>query len=528
MCKAFKISVHFLVTISIFWTAGCKFEVTKSSNKEITGYWFTSGNNSSLSSTVTCSISGTAISCSVPYGTVVTGLVATFNSTGDSIKVGNTVQISGSTANDFANAVTYTVTAEDETTQNYTVTVTVAAASDKSITSFVFKAANNSVLSSDITGTVYQNSHTIGASVPAGTSVTALCPTVTIAGSSVNPASDAVKDFSNPVTYTVTAADGSTQDYTAAVSVSSDTTAPTNPSISINGGAASTTSTSVTLSLSASDNIGVTAYYASESSATPTVGDSGWVSVTSAASYSGSVSFTLSSGSATKTVYVWFKDGSGNISSSASDSIVFNDLANGLIAYYPFNGNANDESGNGYNGTVNGATLTTDHNSSANKAYSFDGNDYIDIPNLGVFNGSTSFSVCGWAQQSDDNTERTYIHFFGENKVFCRYAGNPSWNNKANCIVYFSTTPYAVGGSIQNNTWFHWALVYNNSNGLSFYVNGVLEDTNAQTGTIDSVSIPNQIGRSYVGLYYHTGQLDDFRIYNRALSLSEIQALYNE
>ena len=49
-------------------------------------------------------------------------------------------------------------------------------------------------------------------------------------------------------------------------------------------------------------------------------------------------------------------------------------IANGLLAYYPYNGNANDESGNGYNGTVNGATLTTDRFGNANKAYSFNSN----------------------------------------------------------------------------------------------------------------------------------------------------------
>ena len=47
---------------------------------------------------------------------------------------------------------------------------------------------------------------------------------------------------------------------------------------------------------------------------------------------------------------------------------------NGLVGWWPFNGNANDESGNGNNGTVNGATLTTDRFGNANKAYSFDGN----------------------------------------------------------------------------------------------------------------------------------------------------------
>ena len=53
------------------------------------------------------------------------------------------------------------------------------------------------------------------------------------------------------------------------------------------------------------------------------------------------------------------------------------DLNDGLVAYYPFNGDANDESGNGNDGTVNGATLTLDRNGVADSAFDFDGDDFI-------------------------------------------------------------------------------------------------------------------------------------------------------
>jgi uncharacterized alkaline shock family protein YloU len=108
-----------------------------------------------------------------------------------------------------------------------------------------------------------------------------------------------------------------------------DATAPTG-SISINSGAASTTSTSVTLTLSATDAVGVTGYYVSETSTTPTATASGWTSVTSTTSYSNSsVSFTLSSGDGTKTVYAWFKDAAGNVSSSVSDTITLSTTTTG-------------------------------------------------------------------------------------------------------------------------------------------------------------------------------------------------------
>jgi len=78
----------------------------------------------------------------------------------------------------------------------------------------------------------------------------------------------------------------------------------------------------VTLAISATDNVGVTGYYASESSTTPE-GSASWTSVTSTTSYSANVSFTLSSDdNEIKPVYIWFKDSAGNISSPASDTIM--------------------------------------------------------------------------------------------------------------------------------------------------------------------------------------------------------------
>ena len=75
----------------------------------------------------TGTITGSAIAVSVPNGTPVTGLVATFTTTGASVMVGAVTQTSGTTPNNFTSAVLYTVTAADSTTATYTVTVTVAA-----------------------------------------------------------------------------------------------------------------------------------------------------------------------------------------------------------------------------------------------------------------------------------------------------------------------------------------------------------------------------------------------------------------
>jgi hypothetical protein len=106
-----------------------------------------------------------------------------------------------------------------------------------------------------------------------------------------------------------------------------DETAPTNPAISVNGDATYSNTVNVILKLSADDGGGVTGYFVSEDSNTPSTNHSGWVSVESAADYIADEPFTLSSGDGGKTVYVWYKDFIGNISQSAFDSIILDTAA---------------------------------------------------------------------------------------------------------------------------------------------------------------------------------------------------------
>jgi hypothetical protein len=102
-----------------------------------------------------------------------------------------------------------------------------------------------------------------------------------------------------------------------------DTQKPQNPLISINNNAPDTTSVSVTLSISATDDFGITGYYLSEKPYEPSKTASGWVAVTSAKNYSANVPYSfLSSEPGMKTLYVWFKDAKSNISLSTNDSII--------------------------------------------------------------------------------------------------------------------------------------------------------------------------------------------------------------
>jgi hypothetical protein len=71
-------------------------------------------------------ITGQNIAVTMPFGTDVTALIATFTTTGASVTVESVTQVSGTTSNNFANPVIYTVTAADSSTATYTLTVTVA------------------------------------------------------------------------------------------------------------------------------------------------------------------------------------------------------------------------------------------------------------------------------------------------------------------------------------------------------------------------------------------------------------------
>ena len=148
----------------------------------------------------TATPSGQGVLVTLPFGTEVTALVPTIVHTGASISPESGV------AQNFSRPVTYTVTAEDGSAQSYVVTVTTTASDAKSIDSFSING-----VAGTITGTE------IAVVLPFGTDLTALSPRIGYSGVSINPAASAMRNFSSPVQYTVTAADGSTQTYTVTV-----------------------------------------------------------------------------------------------------------------------------------------------------------------------------------------------------------------------------------------------------------------------------------------------------------------------
>ena len=216
----------------------------------------------------------------------------------------------------------------------------------------------------------------------------------------------------------------------------------------------------------------------------------------------------------------------------------------GLVGWWPFNGNANDESGNGNNGTVNGATLTTDRNGVANKAYSFDGiDDYINILFSSSLHGQTG-TINVWI--------KTNGIFTTQKSIFSQSSGRPqlvaesqgeSGNQSSNsaAIQWKATNglfPCAQSNSAVDIS--EWLMITANysSNSFKIYINGINETITNTSLTQDNCSQNDfQIGGFYqtnsncgssIGFsQMFDGFIDDIGIWNRALTDCEIKNLYN-
>jgi hypothetical protein len=212
---------------------------------------------------------------------------------------------------------------------------------------------------------------------------------------------------------------------------------------------------------------------------------------------------------------------------------------NGLVGWWPFNGNANDESGNGNNGTVNGVTLTQDRNGNSNSAFSFDGiNDFIGLNLLSTLNNQTYATFSFWVNftQQDGCIIGHWASNFGN---INQNLGAVIERSGSSSILFSNNGGLGANltQAIGNNTWYHIVFVLDGSqsssqNRLLLYINGQLSTinygiVNDKVGTATSTFF----GRRDVdfGNYgnYFGGMLDDIGIWNRALTQQEITNLYN-
>jgi len=206
----------------------------------------------------------------------------------------------------------------------------------------------------------------------------------------------------------------------------------------------------------------------------------------------------------------------------------------GLVAWYPFDGNASDISGNGNHGTVNGASLDTDRHGMTGQAYSFDGvNDFIEVQNSNELKFLDQYSILVWVKAP--NFQRRYNHIItkmaGSISSFEIYGGYQSGGTGLTLVHNRSlaSNHMQYSSSLPDNAWHHFGLTYANGI-LKRFDDGVSSASYTGWPKVEPQESSLYIGRGTIstsaGTEFMQGYIDDVRIYNRALSTSEVAALY--
>ncbi|GHN00561.1 hypothetical protein WSM22_20500 [Cytophagales bacterium WSM2-2] len=265
--------------------------------------------------------------------------------------------------------------------------------------------------------------------------------------------------------------------------------------------------------------------------------------------------FTVPSGSSTGKITLEKTSDGSVIYTSADDLEILLDIPRtGLIAFYPFNGNANDVSGNNLNGTLGAGiaapVLGTDRFGKSNQTYNFDGaDDYITMGNPAKLQINDAITVSAWIRVENFKIKaqpflsklyynaQQYPFRIGLNIAQDIYAfnGTPHFS-----FEYFSGNS-RMSNQINNdaplgqNTWTHFVLVLDHGN-TKFYKNGALINNSGYGG--DIFSYGTQLGDLIVGygevtglsgpFSYFNGSVDDIAIYNRLLTADEAMQLYQQ
>lgn len=214
------------------------------------------------------------------------------------------------------------------------------------------------------------------------------------------------------------------------------------------------------------------------------------------------------------------------------------DLLTGLIAHYPFNGNANDVTANHNNGTVVGATLTQDRFGNPNCAYHFNGIDnYIQVPFQSYLDRDQAlgFTVSVWFRGGENNPS-------GFVDLMDKSHGVPDYNYR-NWALQFSpvsgsTRQIGFGGGTgsswvgnsfayvpQDGQWHHLGATLSGQT-FKIYLDGVL----AGGASIFAGSLADSTGDLFFGRHYSEGRyflgdIGEIRLYQRALTYGEIRQL---
>lgn len=201
--------------------------------------------------------------------------------------------------------------------------------------------------------------------------------------------------------------------------------------------------------------------------------------------------------------------------------------AAGLIAYYPFDGNADDLGDSAFHGTVSGATLCSDRSGNEGKAYRFDGgNDYIDCGKIDV--PGSCISISAWIRTTQETEGWIVAQFDGEQpypgyglQVFGGKAG--FWNGRD----FLREDLVGAPGVVIDSKWHHLACIQDETS-TRLYVDGVMAGEQKSAPDMASKNNTMKIGRNaWHSVAFFKGEIDEVRLYNRALSSEEVLRLYD-
>jgi hypothetical protein len=205
------------------------------------------------------------------------------------------------------------------------------------------------------------------------------------------------------------------------------------------------------------------------------------------------------------------------------------------LRYYTFSGNAVDLSGN-QNGTVSGASLTTDISNNANSAYLFDNTDYIDIGDMGI-DKSDSMTFSAFIETSGTN-EMSIVSSIAPNSAYVGIQFSVGSNGRLAFIISGSGASWpndvliVYGDTVNNGEWHHVVATYNGSldqSGVKLYVDSVLCETSytynslIQSGTAitgNNYAIGARLGGT--NNTYFAGTIDEVQVYQSTLSSSQL------
>ena len=226
-----------------------------------------------------------------------------------------------------------------------------------------------------------------------------------------------------------------------------------------------------------------------------------------------------------------------------------NSVLGSLVAHYPFDGSANDLSGNDHHGSVFGASLTTDRFGNLQGAYTFDGfNDFIEVPSNPDFDGITEeITLSGWIKRDKNDLNDSFI-----------FSRRPNTGGPMHFTVKISPSPFGLSlqwdgvdqpspgysvyatanheyARLNDGDWHHVAVTYNYGDGEepSLYIDGQAVPGIFTLGNSNYAPViqegPVLFGKQLsISAGSYNGALDDLRIYDRMLTSNEILELCQE